>query len=419
MKYRVFCTQANGRRTHALRFQARGRRSRDVWTATTTLLTSVLRGRRSVRAARAIRARDRTRHHQDLVLPFLQQLTTFRVQGPTLAASARSAHALRRALPRQALGRLRPRSSAGPAAIRGVRWRQTSTRIVIGSGFGGAVTACRLADGGRQGARARARPPLDAENVSRARPTDPWVWDDGNPVARQRLVRLPDLSAHDRRAGRRRRRRLARLRQHLDRGQARHVRRQAGRRRSPTTELKPHYDTRRTDARTSRRCPTNQWPERTQAVKRGAPNRPATANRFEPLELAVTFDEHWTYDSRRPHDAAALEDVHQRARREQGTCVHLGNCDIGCDVNARNTLDLNYLAVAEKQGADVRPLHLVRDIEPVARRLPGRPSNGSSTARSKPGTRHRARCVDRRRRLARIDRAAAPLPRRHRQRCRT
>ena len=49
---------------------------------------------------------------------------------------------------------------------------------------------------------------------------------------------------------------------------------------------------------------------------------------------------------------------------EQGTCVHLGNCDIGCDVNARNTLDLNYLAVAEKKGADVRPLHLVRDIEP-------------------------------------------------------
>jgi cholesterol oxidase len=48
----------------------------------------------------------------------------------------------------------------------------------------------------------------------------------------------------------------------------------------------------------------------------------------------------------------------------QGTCVHLGNCDIGCDVNARNTLDLNYLHLAEqKHHADVRALHLVTSIE--------------------------------------------------------
>ena len=39
--------------------------------------------------------------------------------------------------------------------------------------------------------------------------------------------------------------------------------------------------------------------------------------------------------------------------------MHLGNCDIGCDVSARNTLDLNYLAVAEQHGAEVRPLHIV------------------------------------------------------------
>ena len=42
--------------------------------------------------------------------------------------------------------------------------------------------------------------------------------------------------------------------------------------------------------------------------------------------------------------------------------MHLGNCDIGCDVNARNTLDLNYLPLAEKHGAEVRPLHLVTAI---------------------------------------------------------
>ena len=47
---------------------------------------------------------------------------------------------------------------------------------------------------------------------------------------------------------------------------------------------------------------------------------------------------------------------------EQGTCIHLGQCDIGCPVLARNTLDLNYLPRAEQHGAEVRPLHVVRAI---------------------------------------------------------
>ncbi|MEX2446350.1 MAG: GMC family oxidoreductase, partial [Dehalococcoidia bacterium] len=50
--------------------------------------------------------------------------------------------------------------------------------------------------------------------------------------------------------------------------------------------------------------------------------------------------------------------------QEQGTCIHLGNCDIGCDVLAKNTLDLNYLARAEAHGTEVRPLHLVGKVEP-------------------------------------------------------
>ena len=48
--------------------------------------------------------------------------------------------------------------------------------------------------------------------------------------------------------------------------------------------------------------------------------------------------------------------------REQGYCIHLGNCDIGCEVKAKNTLDLNYIARAERHGAEVRPLHLARGI---------------------------------------------------------
>jgi cholesterol oxidase len=46
--------------------------------------------------------------------------------------------------------------------------------------------------------------------------------------------------------------------------------------------------------------------------------------------------------------------------------VHLGECDLGCPVNARNTLDLNYLAVAKQKGARILPLHVVRTITTAA-----------------------------------------------------
>jgi cholesterol oxidase len=37
----------------------------------------------------------------------------------------------------------------------------------------------------------------------------------------------------------------------------------------------------------------------------------------------------------------------------QSGCVHCGECDIGCNFGAKNTLDFNYLAVAERSGAEV------------------------------------------------------------------
>jgi cholesterol oxidase len=37
----------------------------------------------------------------------------------------------------------------------------------------------------------------------------------------------------------------------------------------------------------------------------------------------------------------------------QSGCVHCGECDIGCNFGAKNTLDLNYLTLAERFGADV------------------------------------------------------------------
>jgi cholesterol oxidase len=115
----------------------------------------------------------------------------------------------------------------------------------------------------------------------------------------------------------------------------------------------------------AKRVPANQIPERTKLVREAA-EKAGYANRFRQLELAVTFDEAWPADAPDRYDVRHSKTHINEHGVEQGTCVHLGNCDIGCDVNARNTLDLNYLAVAEKHGADVRPLHIVRRITPVA-----------------------------------------------------
>ena len=49
----------------------------------------------------------------------------------------------------------------------------------------------------------------------------------------------------------------------------------------------------------------------------------------------------------------------------QGACVYCGNCGLGCHVHAKNTLDLNYLPLAEQHGAQVLPLHHVDKIEPA------------------------------------------------------
>ncbi len=49
----------------------------------------------------------------------------------------------------------------------------------------------------------------------------------------------------------------------------------------------------------------------------------------------------------------------------QNACDYSGNCMLGCVLHAKNTLDLNYLPLAEKNGAEVYPLHQVDKIEPL------------------------------------------------------
>lgn len=50
---------------------------------------------------------------------------------------------------------------------------------------------------------------------------------------------------------------------------------------------------------------------------------------------------------------------------ERVGCIHCGGCMVGCRHNAKNTLDKNYLYFAEKWGAEIRAEARVQDIRPL------------------------------------------------------
>lgn len=124
--------------------------------------------------------------------------------------------------------------------------------------------------------------------------------------------------------------------------------------------MQPHYQTalRMLGART---IPSRQETVRFRLLQEAA-HKLHLEDRFRPVPLAIAFDENYSYQLPDPISVQHTKPFLNSHRRWQGTCVHLGNCDIGCDVRAKNTLDVNYLAEAEDRGAEIRPLHLVRRI---------------------------------------------------------
>ncbi len=113
MYYRLFFSDEKGNPLTLIGFKdVRGDNGSDVWTDTTTLFTRILKGHVGPEAdgGANILAAGIIRIH---FLDFLQELTTFRVEGPSFAARASAIAALRIALPEQALGRLRPPRPAG------------------------------------------------------------------------------------------------------------------------------------------------------------------------------------------------------------------------------------------------------------------------------------------------------------------
>ncbi len=59
---------------------------------------------------------------------------------------------------------------------------------------------------------------------------------------------------------------------------------------------------------------------------------------------------------------APYGNVHGAGRQ---TCTLCGECDLGCNTGAKNTLDHTYLSAAARHGADLRTLHEVRGFRPL------------------------------------------------------
>jgi cholesterol oxidase len=233
--------------------------------------------------------------------------------------------------------------------------------IVIGSGFGGAITACRLAEAGYRVLVLERGRRWDRTNYPR-KPEDPWTWSQTHPERENGWLDLrcfPNMTVAQGAA--------------VGGGSLIYANISCEAPESAFAagwppeityeELKPYYDA-VAGFMNVQKIPSNQWTARMKLMKEGA-EAIGHGDRFKPLELAVSFDPDWNYLQDDPHDPAKSKRFVNAQGVEQGTCVHLGNCDIGCDVDARNTLDRNYIPQAEKRGAEVRPLQLVTNIVPI------------------------------------------------------
>ncbi len=235
--------------------------------------------------------------------------------------------------------------------------------VVVGSGFGGSVMACRLAQQGRKVLVLERGRRWKVGEYPRL-PSDPWLFRDRDParsnglmdvglfgnmivvqgagVGGGSLVYSAVLLEADREIFRT--------------GWPKGIDHDA---------LAPWYDI---AARmlSAEPVPEEQWTERTRILQESA-IQGGYPHRFQRVPVGIAFDPDWRPTLDNPYSLSHSRTFVNPHGATQGTCVHLGNCNVGCDAKAKNTLEFNYLALAEAAGAEVLPLHLVDRIAPDTR----------------------------------------------------
>jgi len=232
--------------------------------------------------------------------------------------------------------------------------------IVIGSGFGGAITGCRLAEKGMKVLILERGRRWDVSQYPR-KLGDAWIYDPDEPAKQNGWLDMRFFKDMI-------------VAQGAGVGGGSLCYSSVALEANPDvfksgwpaeinySELKPYYD------KVAREMnlqvvPDGQFSHRYK-IARNAAEKLGYSDRFQKAGLAVSFSEDWNYDLEDPFNPKHSRQFVNAQGQKQGTCIHLGNCDLGCDVRAKNSLDVNYVPRAEQHGAEVRPLHFVRYIEP-------------------------------------------------------
>ncbi|MDB4972821.1 MAG: FAD-dependent oxidoreductase [Myxococcaceae bacterium] len=124
------------------------------------------------------------------------------------------------------------------------------------------------------------------------------------------------------------------------------------------TDLDPHYDEVEKVLKPTP-YPFERAPYR-DTVKTKAFHEAAINAGFKPFlpKLAVSFGD---YPSQELPDSR--DNYHQAART---SCRLCGECDVGCNTGSKNSLDFNYLSMAKRDRAEIRPSCEVRSIGRIA-----------------------------------------------------
>jgi len=229
--------------------------------------------------------------------------------------------------------------------------------IVVGSGFGGAVSACRLAESGRRVLvleRGKARSGEDFPRIGRAGLSD-WLWtSQWNGFFDLRIFpRIATLTASGVGGGSH-----TYANVHIRAPEASF--REGWPAGFGPEMLAPYY------ARVERMLGVVPMPEALEPAKTRAYVAAAAGAGARPFRpnVAVYFGAEPSLVPD-PETAYVQDPFGHGIDVQQSPCRHCGECDIGCRFNAKNTLDLNYLAIAQQRhGAVVQTLAEVIAIKP-------------------------------------------------------
>ncbi|MFC4001317.1 GMC family oxidoreductase N-terminal domain-containing protein [Prauserella oleivorans] len=134
-------------------------------------------------------------------------------------------------------------------------------------------------------------------------------------------------------------------------------------------ELAPYYD------QAKRMLGVTRYPLTTPAdeIMRAVAEDMGIGHTYGPTPVGVFFGE----DGTRP-GTTVPDPFFGGAGPERRTCTHCGECMTGCRHNAKNTTVKNYLYLAERAGARVHPLTTVTEVRPL-------PSGGYAVATARTG----------------------------------